>query len=106
MGRHVDATYLARASFSNKSLTNNIMKTILPICLAVVAMPFVLTGCNKSSDMSTPSDTNTPPAAPAAAAPAPAAAPEATAPAAPAATDTNAPAATPAPAATTTNTGT
>ncbi len=86
--------------------------SILPLCLAALALPAVLTGCNKPADttsMASP-DTNTPAAAAPAPmadtnAPSPAPAPamtEATKPET-AAVDTNMPAATNAPAATTTN---
>ncbi len=66
----------------------------LPLCLAALALPLVMTGCNNSGTSSTAStDTNAAPAADASA-PAPAAADTNASAAAPAATDTNAPAAT------------
>ena len=72
----------------------------LPLCLAALALPLVMTGCNNSGPSSTAStDTNAAPAADASAA-----APAAADTNAPAATDTNAPAATYAPAST--NSGT
>jgi hypothetical protein len=46
-------------------LPNIIMKTIriLPFCLAALALPFLLTGCNKGDDTgSTSADTNAAPA--------------------------------------------
>ena len=85
------------------------MKTlrILPFCLAVVAMPLVLTGCNKGGDMSsTPAaDTNMAPAPADTNAPAATTTTTSTSTTTAPAMDTNAPM-TNAPAATTTNSGT
>jgi hypothetical protein len=66
---------------------------LLPFCLSVLALPLVLTGCNKSGDdtSSTAGDTNAAPA-------------DTTAPASAPADTNTAPAATSAPAATTDNT--
>jgi hypothetical protein len=64
----------------------------LPLCLAALALPLVMTGCNNAGPSTTSTDTNAAPA-------------DTNAPA-PAAADTNAPASTNAAPATSTNSGT